>query len=105
MGKGLTRGLGAGAQPRVGAEAAEQSLPQILDSVQGCDMVFLASGMGGGTGTGATPGKQSNLTTLHQKIHFPLFILLNSFQLSYSYSPLSIISSYKKEYFHILSSK
>jgi cell division protein FtsZ len=50
-----TEGLGAGAQPDVGRAAAEESLEEILDTLQGSHMVFITAGMGGGTGTGAAP--------------------------------------------------
>lgn len=56
LGKSLTRGLGAGAKPDVGAEAAIQALPELQERLSSYDMVFLAAGMGGGTGTGAAPG-------------------------------------------------
>jgi len=55
LGKKLTRGMGAGARPEVGEGAAEESLKEISESIDGADMVFLAAGMGGGTGTGAAP--------------------------------------------------
>ena len=55
LGQNLTRGLGAGAQPDLGRQAAEESRQDIQQAVEGADMVFLAVGMGGGTGTGAAP--------------------------------------------------
>ncbi|MEK7806891.1 MAG: cell division protein FtsZ, partial [Chloroflexota bacterium] len=55
IGQNLTRGLGAGAQPDLGRQAAEESRLEIEKSLEGADMVFLAAGMGGGTGTGAAP--------------------------------------------------
>ena len=55
LGERLTRGLGAGGDPGVGAEAAEQSSERLAQALHGADMVFLAAGMGGGTGTGASP--------------------------------------------------
>jgi cell division protein FtsZ len=55
IGQSLTRGLGAGAQPDLGRQAAEESRTEIERSLEGADMVFLAVGMGGGTGTGASP--------------------------------------------------
>src|SRR6476620_3793684 len=55
IGAALTRGLGAGANPEVGREAAEESRGQIQEVLQGADMVFVTAGMGGGTGTGAAP--------------------------------------------------
>ncbi len=55
IGEKLTKGLGAGAKPEVGEEAAEESKEDILKALQGADMVFVTAGMGGGTGTGAAP--------------------------------------------------
>lgn len=55
IGTKLTRGLGAGGNPTVGQKAAEESREEIASSLQGSDMVFIAAGMGGGTGTGAAP--------------------------------------------------
>jgi len=55
LGQSLTRGLGSGAQPELGRQAAEESRPEIEKAVEGADMVFVAVGMGGGTGTGAAP--------------------------------------------------
>ena len=55
LGKKLTRGMGAGARPEVGESAAEESMKEIGETIEGADMVFLAAGMGGGTGTGAAP--------------------------------------------------
>lgn len=55
MGSAITQGLGAGMQPQVGAEAAESSLAEILEHLEGAHMLFVAAGMGGGTGTGAAP--------------------------------------------------
>lgn len=55
MGRELTKGLGAGARPSIGAEAAQESHREIEAALDGCDMVFVTAGMGGGTGTGAAP--------------------------------------------------
>ncbi len=55
VGRELTKGLGAGARPSVGANAAQESHREIETVLEGCDMVFVAAGMGGGTGTGAAP--------------------------------------------------
>jgi len=55
IGQTLTRGLGAGANPDLGRQAAEESRAEIEEALGGADMVFLAVGMGGGTGTGASP--------------------------------------------------
>ena len=55
LGKKLTRGLGAGAKPEVGKGAALESQEEIRAALEGADMVFIAAGMGGGTGTGAAP--------------------------------------------------
>jgi cell division protein FtsZ len=55
LGKNLTKGLGAGMNPEIGMRAAEETKAEIQDAVKGADMVFIACGMGGGTGTGAAP--------------------------------------------------
>ena len=55
IGTGITKGLGAGAVPEVGAEAAEDSRDEIKAAIAGSDMVFITAGEGGGTGTGAAP--------------------------------------------------
>ena len=55
LGAELTKGLGAGANPEVGLNAAKESLEEIKAAISGADMIFLTAGMGGGTGTGATP--------------------------------------------------
>ena len=55
IGEGLTKGLGAGANPEVGRQAALEDRERIASSIEGADMVFIAAGMGGGTGTGAAP--------------------------------------------------
>lgn len=55
IGEELTRGLGAGANPEVGAQAAEESRAEIREALAGADMVFVTAGEGGGTGTGAAP--------------------------------------------------
>ena len=55
IGEELTRGLGAGANPEVGAQAAEESRAQLREALAEADMVFVTAGEGGGTGTGAAP--------------------------------------------------
>jgi cell division protein FtsZ len=55
LGQKLTRGLGAGGNPVIGQKAAEESRAELQESLQGTDLVFIAAGMGGGTGTGAAP--------------------------------------------------
>ena len=55
IGEKLTKGLGAGAKPEIGEEAAEESQEEISQALKGADMVFVTCGMGGGTGTGAAP--------------------------------------------------
>ncbi len=55
LGKNLTKGLGAGMNPEVGKRAAEETKAEIQDVIKGSDLVFIACGMGGGTGTGAAP--------------------------------------------------
>jgi len=69
LGEKLTRGLGAGGDHKLGAKAAEESRGTIEDLVEGADMVFIAAGMGGGTGTGGIPvmaevAKQSGALTI-----------------------------------------
>src|SRR5918997_177499 len=55
IGEKLTKGLGAGGKPEVGAKAAEESCELLLELLDGADMIFITAGMGGGTGTGASP--------------------------------------------------
>ena len=55
LGETLTRGLGAGANPSMGANAAKESIEKIREYINGADMLFVTAGMGGGTGTGAAP--------------------------------------------------
>ena len=55
LGRNITKGLGAGADPEIGRQAALEDRDRIMDVLDGADMVFITSGMGGGTGTGAAP--------------------------------------------------
>ena len=55
IGEKITRGLGAGANPDIGAQSAEESKAEVSEILRGADMVFVTAGMGGGTGTGAAP--------------------------------------------------
>jgi cell division protein FtsZ len=55
LGRELTKGLGAGADPEIGLRAAEESIDELREVLNGADMIFLTAGMGGGTGTGASP--------------------------------------------------
>ena len=55
LGKKLTRGLGAGARPEIGRQALHESREEVRKALEGADLVFIAAGMGGGTGTGAAP--------------------------------------------------
>lgn len=55
IGKNLTRGLGAGMNPEIGRQAAEENRDEIHEAVKGADMIFVTCGLGGGTGTGAAP--------------------------------------------------
>lgn len=69
IGDKLTKGLGAGGRPEVGERAAEESTEDLAESMRDCDMVFITAGMGGGTGTGASPvvahlAKQSGALTV-----------------------------------------
>ncbi len=69
IGKSLTKGLGTGMNPDIGRQAAEENRSEIAEAVQGADLVFLSAGLGGGTGSGATPivaeaAKQSGALTV-----------------------------------------
>ena len=55
IGKNITRGLGAGMNPEIGQKAAQENKDEISEALKGADMVFITAGLGGGTGTGATP--------------------------------------------------
>ena len=55
IGRELTHGLGAGSNPRIGEEAAKESEHELKRLLEGCDMIFITCGMGGGTGTGSAP--------------------------------------------------
>ena len=55
IGESLTQGLGAGSRPDTGKQAALDDRDKIIEAIQGADMLFITAGMGGGTGTGATP--------------------------------------------------
>jgi len=55
IGTNITKGLGAGADPEVGRQAAMEDRDRIVELIEGCDMLFITAGMGGGTGTGAAP--------------------------------------------------
>ena len=69
LGKDITRGLGAGADPKMGGEAARESREDVKDALKGADLVFITCGLGGGTGTGAAPvvaeiAKKMNILTV-----------------------------------------
>ena len=69
LGAELTEGLGAGANPDIGRQAAEESEEDIRKAFDGTDMLFMTAGMGGGTGTGASPviariAKEMNILTI-----------------------------------------
>ena len=73
IGEKLTRGLGAGANPDIGMQAAEESKAEIAEVMKGADMVFVTAGMGGGTGTGAAAiiaGTDINNWCCYKTIHF-----------------------------------
>ncbi len=55
IGSNITKGLGAGANPEIGRQAAMEDRDRIIELIEGCDMLFITAGMGGGTGTGAAP--------------------------------------------------
>src|SRR5690554_4870306 len=67
IGEEITRGLGSGGNPQIGRTAAEESVDLLHENLAGSDMVFITAGMGGGTGTGASPvvaGISKNLGAL-----------------------------------------
>ena len=69
LGSSLTRGLGAGAKPEIGRDAANEDRERIAEMIEGADMLFITAGMGGGTGTGAAPviadiAKSMNILTV-----------------------------------------
>jgi cell division protein FtsZ len=69
IGMNLTKGLGAGAKQNIGQAAADESINEIMNYIQGSNMVFITSGMGGGTGTGAShviakAAKELNILTV-----------------------------------------
>ena len=66
IGEKVTKGLGAGANPQIGEEAAQESREEIIKALEGADMVFVTAGMGGGTGTGAA---QSLQNVLKKSVH------------------------------------
>ena len=55
IGARLTKGLGAGADPEIGREAALEDTEKLIEALEGADMIFVTTGLGGGTGTGAAP--------------------------------------------------
>ena len=55
IGSNITKGLGAGADPEIGRQAAMEDRDRIVELIEGSDMIFITAGMGGGTGTGAAP--------------------------------------------------
>src|SRR3954464_5274248 len=64
IGGKLTKGLGAGANPEIGKQAALEDTDRILEALSGADMIFITTGMGGGTGTGAAPSRASRAAQL-----------------------------------------
>ena len=81
IGAGLTRGLGAGARPEIGKDAALESKDHIRECLEGADMVFVTAGMGGGTGTGAAPivaevAKTMGLEGWVFNLEFPSYIAI-----------------------------
>src|SRR5690625_5485301 len=73
VGRELTRGLGAGADPEVGKKAAEDHAEEIEEVIRGADMVFVTAGEGGGTGTGDR--KSTRLNSSHVAISYAVFCL------------------------------
>src|SRR5438034_2249428 len=69
IGGKLTKGLGAGANPDVGRQAAVEDTEKVCDALEGSDMVFITTGLGGGTGTGAAPVVSSIAGQLRSEEH------------------------------------
>ena len=74
IGRNLTRGLGAGSDPEIGRQAAEEHRAEIEEALEGADMVFITAGEGGGTGTGGAPivaevAKAAGALTILSLIH------------------------------------
>ena len=74
IGEKLTKGLGSGANPDIGKRAAEESRDELEQAIKGADLVFVAAGLGGGTGTGAAPliaqiAKEQNILTEIGRAH------------------------------------
>ena len=69
IGRELTRGLGAGADPSVGRQAAEDHIEELRDVLKGSDMVFITAGEGGGTGTGGAPVVALSQSRLISKVN------------------------------------
>jgi len=69
LGGNMTKGLGAGADPNIGEKAAEEDKEKIIEALTNTDMLFIAAGMGGGTGTGAAPviAKIANNIPIHKE--------------------------------------
>ena len=68
IGAKLTKGLGAGADPRIGKQAALEDTEQLISALDGAEMVFVTLGLGGGTGTGAAPVSYTHLTLPTKRI-------------------------------------
>ena len=66
IGDKLTRGLGAGGNPSVGAKAAEENSEDLYEALKGSDMIFITAGMGGGTGTGCKPDRSADCTRVRR---------------------------------------
>src|SRR5256885_278008 len=71
LGAAITKGLGSGANPNVGRDAAEEDEAQIAEALEGADMGFVTAGMGGGTGTGAAPVGARTAPTKPRSRRFP----------------------------------
>src|SRR6266852_6043318 len=80
LGAQVTKGLGAGANPEIGRQAALEDKARILAALEGADMVFVTAGMGGGTGTGGAPVIADEKTTLLDTFKKADEVLLNAVQ-------------------------
>ncbi|EFA84877.1 mitochondrial cell division protein [Heterostelium album PN500] len=74
LGPKLTRGFGAGNRPDIGRRATEESISEVIDNLKHSDLIFLAAGMGGGTGSGGTPVIAKQLKSLNKDILIVAFV-------------------------------
>src|SRR5918994_2059149 len=93
VGRELTRGLGAGANPEVGRQAAEDHADEIEEVLRGADMVFVTAGEGGGTGTGGAP-VEAGIDALRDEVD-TLIVIPNDRLLSISDRNVSVLDAFR----------